>query len=91
MIHFFTATTSSSITLSLAGIGFIALPISTATACGLSIGNKVFYEIFINNYIKHTKQCEKNQQLIYSKKLNMKVFVIILLKFRKKTKIESFL
>ena len=32
------ATTSSSITLSFTGIGSIAIPISTATACGLSIG-----------------------------------------------------
>ena len=37
------ATTSSSITLSLTGIGLIAMPIWTATACGLSIGNKVIY------------------------------------------------
>ena len=36
------ATTSSSVTLSLTGIGLIAIPISTATACGISIGNKVF-------------------------------------------------
>ena len=34
------ATTSSSITLSLRGIGLIAIPISTATACGLTISNK---------------------------------------------------
>ena len=36
-----TATTSSSFALSLTGIGLIAIPVSTATACGLSIGNKV--------------------------------------------------
>ena len=41
-------TTSSSITLSLTGIGLIAKPISTATACGLSIGNKKISEIFTN-------------------------------------------
>ena len=46
------ATTSSSITLSLTGIGLIAIPISTASACGLSIGNKVLYEIIINKYNK---------------------------------------
>ena len=33
------AMTSSSITLSLTGIGLIAIPISTATTCGLPIGN----------------------------------------------------
>ena len=42
------AKTSGSFTLSLTGIGLIALPISTATACGLAIGNKVIYEIIIN-------------------------------------------
>ena len=39
------ATTSSFITLSLTGIGLIVIPISTATTCGLSIGNKILYEI----------------------------------------------
>ena len=42
------ATTSSSITLSFTGIGLIAIPISTATACRLSIGKKVLYEIIVN-------------------------------------------
>ena len=39
------ATTSSSITLSGTENGLIAIPLSTATACGLSIGNKVIYGI----------------------------------------------
>ena len=39
------ATTSSSITLSLTGIGLIVILISTALACALSIGNKVIYEV----------------------------------------------
>ena len=60
------ATTSSSITLSLTGIGLIAIPISTATACGLSIGNKVIYEIIINKNNKYKKHCEKDQQTIKS-------------------------
>ena len=42
------ATTSNSTTLRLTGIGLIAIPISTALACGLSIGNKVIHEIDIN-------------------------------------------
>ena len=41
------ATTSRPKTLSLTGIGLISIPISTATACGLSIGNKVVYGIII--------------------------------------------
>ena len=55
------ATTSSSITLSLTGISLIAIPISTASACALSIGNKVIYEIIINKYNKYKKQYEKDQ------------------------------
>ena len=38
------ATTSSSITLSLTGMGLIAIPISSGIACGLTISNKVIYE-----------------------------------------------
>ena len=41
-------TASVSTNFSLNGIGFIVIPISTATTCGLSIGNKVLYEIIIN-------------------------------------------
>ena len=43
------ATTSSSTNLSLTGNGLIVIPITTATACGLSIGSKVIYEVIINN------------------------------------------
>ena len=42
------ATTSSSITLSLAGLGLLAIRISNATACGLSIGNKILSKIIKN-------------------------------------------
>ena len=58
------ATTSSSNTWSLTGIGLIAIPISTATACGLSIGNKVTNEIIINKYKKYKKQYERHQLTI---------------------------
>ena len=60
------ATTSSSITLSLTGIGLIAIPVSAATACGLSISNKVLYEIIINKYNKCKKFYERDQQTIKS-------------------------
>ena len=60
------ATTSSSITLSLTGICLIVIPISTASASALSIGNKVIYEIIINKYNKYKKQYEKDQQTIKS-------------------------
>ena len=58
------ATTSGSSTLSLTGIGLIVIPISTATACGLSIGDKVLYEIIISKYNKYKKRYEKDQQTI---------------------------
>ena len=56
------ATTSSSLTLSLTGIGLIAIPISTATACGLSIVNKVVHEVIINKYNKYEKQNGRDEQ-----------------------------
>ena len=63
---FIFATTSSSFTLFLTGIALIAIPISTATPCGLSIGNKVLYEIIINKYNKLKKLYERDQQTIES-------------------------
>ena len=85
------ATTSSSVTLSLTGARLLAIPISTATACGLSIGNKVKYDIVIKNTINTKNKTKKtNKQLnlsisytenlykiIYSIKLTLKFHVII--------------
>ena len=61
------AKTSSLIALGLMGIGLIVIPISTETACGLSVGNKVIYEININKCNNYQKQDEGDQ-------LNIKVF-----------------
>ena len=47
------ATTSCSSTLSVTGFGLIAIPISASTPCGLEIGNKVIYEIFMQKYSKY--------------------------------------
>ena len=58
------ATTSSFITLSHTGIGLKAIPISTATACGLSIGNKITFAIIITKYDKQKKQYQRDQQTI---------------------------
>ena len=60
------ATTSSSITLSPTGISLIVIPISTASACALSIGKKVLYQIIINKYNKYKKQFEKDQNTFKS-------------------------
>ena len=59
-------TTSNSITLCLTGVGLIVIPKSTATARGISIGNKVIYDIFINKHNKNKKRYEKDQQTIRS-------------------------
>ena len=40
--------TSTSITLSVTGVGLIVLPISTGIACGLSFGNKILHKLIIN-------------------------------------------
>ena len=57
-----TVTTSSSVILSLIGVGLIAIPIAIASACSLSIGNKILYEIIIKKTIITKKQYEKDQQ-----------------------------
>ena len=57
----------------------MARQISTATAWGLSIGNKAIYEVIINKYNKYTKQYERDPQTIksfdklYSKSLQINV------------------
>ena len=56
--------TSTSITLSISGLGLIVLPKSTEIACTLSLGNKVLHKIIINRYNKYKKQYDKDQQTI---------------------------
>ena len=60
------ATTSSSITLSVTGSRLIAIPISAATSCGLSIGSKVVYELVMQKCNKYKKQHHKDQQTFNS-------------------------
>ena len=59
-------TTSSSLTLSLTEIGLIAIPMSTATTCGLSVTNKVLYQILMQKYNIYKKLYEKDQQTVKS-------------------------
>ena len=47
--------TSTSITLSVIGIGLIVLPISAGIACALSLSNKVLPKLIINRYNKYKK------------------------------------
>ena len=53
-------TVSTSITLSVTGIGLIVLPISAGIACGLSLGNKILHKLVINKYKKYKKQYERD-------------------------------
>ena len=60
------AATSTSIILSITGIGLTILPISAGIACSLSLGNKVLHKLIINKYNKYKKQYERDQQFIKS-------------------------
>ena len=98
------AKTYSSITLSLTKIGFIVIPISTASACALLIGNKVKYEVIINKHNKYKKQYERDQEtnkflinhkenlhkILWLMKTNMRFYVIFLLIMLMKTKESLF-
>ena len=58
--------TSTSITLSITGIGLIVLPISAGIACTLSLGSKVLHKLIMKKYNKYKKQYERDQQTIKS-------------------------
>ena len=58
--------TSTSIFLSITGIGLNILPISVGIACTLSLGNKVLHKLIINKYNKYKKQYARCHQTIKS-------------------------
>ena len=58
--------TSTSITLSIIGMGLIILPISAGITCPLSLGNKVLHKLIINKYNKYKKQYERDHNTIKS-------------------------
>ena len=60
------ATTSTSITLSITGVGLIILPLSAGVACALSLGNKILHKLNISKYNKYKKQYERDQNTIKS-------------------------
>ena len=60
------AATSTSIMLSVTGIGLIVLTISAGIACALSLSNKVLHKLIKNKYNKYKKQYERDQQTIKS-------------------------
>ena len=57
---------STSITLSITGVGLIILPISAGVACALSLGNKILHKLIINKYNKYKKLYERDQNTIKS-------------------------
>ena len=72
------AATSTSITLSVTGVGLIILPISAGIAYTLSIGNKILPKLIINKYNKYKKQYERDQNTIKSfDKIYRKFYKII--------------
>ena len=58
--------TSTSISLSVTGVGLIILPISAGIACALSLGNKILHKIIIHKYNKYKKLYERDQNTIKS-------------------------
>ena len=56
------ATTSYIFTLSPTGTAIIAITISTTTACGSAISNKVMYKTVRQKYIRYKKQYPKDEQ-----------------------------
>ena len=60
------SSTSTSVTLSITGLGEKVVPVSGGFACSLSLDNKIFHKLIINKYNKNKKQYEKDQQTIKS-------------------------
>ena len=58
--------TSTSVTLSITGIGLIVLPISVGIACTSSLTKKVLHKLNVNKDNKYKKQYERDQQTIRS-------------------------
>ena len=55
---------STSITLTITGIGLIVLPMTAGIACALSTSRKVLHKIIKNKYNKYEKQYQKGHQII---------------------------
>ena len=58
--------TSTSITLSVTGVGLIILPISAGIDCTVSLSNKILHKLIINKYNKYKRRYERDQQTIKS-------------------------
>ena len=61
--------TSTSITLSVTGIGLIVLPISAGIACSISLGNKILHKLIKTNII-NTKNNMKEIRILLNLLIN---------------------
>ena len=59
-----TATTSTSVTFSVTGIGVIVLPKWNGVACGLTINNKTVYEVIMQHWNIHKNFLMRAQRTI---------------------------
>ena len=96
------ATTSISIALNPIGTGLIVMPISASIACGITISNKVKYELFLQKYQKNSMRkidkllnlsmnyTENLNEIMYLIKMNMNHYVIFLIGTLKKRKMSRF-
>ena len=55
---------STSISLSITGVGLIILPISAGIACGLSLGNKILHKLVINKHNKYKNNMKEINKLL---------------------------
>ena len=53
---------STTVALSVNGVGLIVVPISARIDCSLSLANKMLPKITLNKYNKYKRQYEKDQQ-----------------------------
>jgi len=57
---------TTSVTLSVTGVGLIVVAISAGVGSALSLGNKILHKLIIKKYNKYKKVYEKDQQTINS-------------------------
>ena len=97
--------TTTSVALSVIGVGLIVAPISAGVACALSLGSKILHQPIINKQNKYKNVYENDQQTIISfdnlyrkllqniifDKIEYECLRNILTKYLEETRTESFL
>ena len=62
--------TSTSLILSITGIGLIVLPIYAGIACTLSLGNKILHKLILNKHHKYQKKDMKEMNKLLNLSMN---------------------